>query len=413
MSDGSKGHTFAFARDSRGQILVLTAVALPVLLGIAALALDVGFMYDYRRRAQTAADAAAMSAALHMITNPSATNADLTTVARQDASYNGFSDGVNDISVTLHRPPISGHYAGDSSHLQVLVTRPTPTFLAVVLGRYTMDVGAAATAGLGSANGCLYALRQDPGVKSLEISNTKVVDAANCDAFGNGKLFVDGDLTVNSVSVAGAREGIGTVTAPAGAYYNTGQYVTDPLAYLPWPTECTSWGGTLALSGTMTYNLPAAPNDFGCWDKIEVAPYSNITLGPGRYHAQNGVFLKGPSNTQGAGLTFFLHNDKMEIVGDAQLRAPVSGTYAGILMFVHRTAAKDVLIANTSRVNLNGTIYSQQGKILFAGITTGVIDYSIFVAGDVFFADSGLIQMNVDLSSLPGGGPIRRIKLKD
>jgi len=410
MSQGRTRPTLEFARDSRGQILVMSVLAMPVLIGIAGLALDVGFLFDYRRRAQTAADAGATSAAMYLVSNPGSSVSDLVTIARQDATFNGFTHGTDSITVTLHRPPISGYYAGDNNHVQVVVQRPTPTFLMRVLGRASMLVGASAVAGPGSASGCLYALRQDPGVKSLDVSNTKVVDAANCDAFGNGKLFNDGTLTVNSVSVAGIREGTGTVNAPAGAYYNTGTFVADPLVSLSWPTECTSWGGDLLLSGTTTYNLPVG--GFGCFNKIEVAPNSNVTLGPGRYHAKDGVFLKGPSNTTGTGVTFFTYNDKMEIVGDATLRAPTTGPYAGILIFVSRTAAKDILVGNTSNVNLNGTIYSQSGKILFGGITTGTIDYSIFVAGEILFSDSGLIQMNNDFSSLPGA-PIKRVKLKD
>lgn len=398
-------------RDTRGQILVLTVLAMPVLIGITALALDVGFMFDYRRRAQAAADAAAMSAGLHMNINPGLSTGDLTTVARQDAGFNGFTNGTDDISVTLHRPPISGFFTGDNNHLQVVIERPTPMFLMRVLGRYTMTVGATAVAGLGSHSGCLYALRREPGTKSMEVPNTKTVNATNCEAYGNGKFFVDGSLTINSVTATGAREGVGTITASAGQQYNTGVFVEDPLAALPWPTECSSFGGDLLLSGTQTYNLPMS--GYGCFNKIEVAPNSNITFGPGRYHANNGIFLKGPSNTQGAGVTFFSYNDKIELVGDVTLRAPSSGTYSGILFFVHRTVAKEIVIANTAVVNLNGTLYSQSGKILFSGITTGVIDYSIFVAGDILFADSGLVEMNADFSTLSGGGPIRRVKVKD
>jgi Flp pilus assembly protein TadG len=50
-------------RDSKGQTLVLVALAMMVLLGMAALALDAGNLYLQRRQAQTAADAGALAAA--------------------------------------------------------------------------------------------------------------------------------------------------------------------------------------------------------------------------------------------------------------------------------------------------------------------------------------------------------------
>src|SRR5687767_3792591 len=379
-------------RDSRGQVLVITALALPVVIGFVALALDAGFMFDYKRRAQTAADAGALGAALYMAANAGATNTDLETVARQDTGYNGFTHGTTNITVTLNRPPVlSTDYSGNSDYVEVVVSRPTPTFLMGVLGWTSMTVGASAVAGVSSASGCLYALKPDTGVKSLDVSNTKTVNALNCDALGNGKLFVDGTVNLNSVTAAGAREGSGTITAPGGIVVNTGAFVSDPLAYLADPTECTSWGGDLTIPAGTNYTIPGGA-EFICVNKIETL--GDATLGPGRYHAQNGVFLKSPGTVTGSGVTFFTYNDKMEITGNATLSAPTSGPSTGILIFVNRTVAKEVIIGNTAVVNLTGVIYSKTGKILFGGTTSGAITYSILVAGEILFSDSGTLTFN-------------------
>src|SRR5688572_16685123 len=284
-------------RDSRGQVLVVTALMLPVVIGMVALALDAGFLFDYRRRAQTAADAGALSAALHMAANGSASNTDLETVARQDTSFNGFTHGTTSITVTLNRPPVlSADYAGNNAYVEVVVSRPTPTFLMGVLGWTSMTVGASAVAGVSSAAGCLYALKQDTGVKSLDVSNLKTVNALNCDALGNGKLFVDGTVNLNSVTAAGAREGSGTINcAPGCITVNTGVFVGDPLAYLADPTECSgSFGGDLLLGNGSNYTMPVGV-EVQCFNKIETT--GTVTLGPGRYHAQNGVLLKAGTTT--------------------------------------------------------------------------------------------------------------------
>ena len=47
--------------DNRGQTLVLVAIALVVLFGMAGLALDGGQVYLMRRQMQTAADAGALA----------------------------------------------------------------------------------------------------------------------------------------------------------------------------------------------------------------------------------------------------------------------------------------------------------------------------------------------------------------
>ena len=50
-------------RSEKGQVLVLVALAIIVLLGFAALAIDVGFMYSTRHELQRSADAGALAGA--------------------------------------------------------------------------------------------------------------------------------------------------------------------------------------------------------------------------------------------------------------------------------------------------------------------------------------------------------------
>jgi len=50
-------------RGNRGQVLVLVALAIFVLLGFAALGIDVGFMYSVRHELQRSADAGALAGA--------------------------------------------------------------------------------------------------------------------------------------------------------------------------------------------------------------------------------------------------------------------------------------------------------------------------------------------------------------
>src|SRR5918999_6255709 len=101
-------------RNHRGQVLVLSALAMPVVVFIVALAVDVGYLFDYRRQAQTAADAGAQAAALQLYTTASTSFAALQTAARDDAAVNGFAHGTDGITVTVNRPPLAGHYRGDN-----------------------------------------------------------------------------------------------------------------------------------------------------------------------------------------------------------------------------------------------------------------------------------------------------------
>src|SRR5687767_324529 len=96
-------------RWERGQAIVLLALALVGLLGFAAVALDGGNIYTEQRRAQSAADNAALAAAfqyMSVITN----TATLSNTALANANVNGYDNNGTSNKVTFHRPPLNGAY---------------------------------------------------------------------------------------------------------------------------------------------------------------------------------------------------------------------------------------------------------------------------------------------------------------
>src|SRR4051812_37917450 len=74
-------------RDESGQALVLPAVMLALLLGMAGLAIDVGSWYHAQRNAQAVADASALAAA-------QALPGDTTTARAQAVDYASRNNGV-------------------------------------------------------------------------------------------------------------------------------------------------------------------------------------------------------------------------------------------------------------------------------------------------------------------------------
>ena len=83
-------------RSERGQALVLAALAMVVILGFAALSIDVGYWYSQKREVQKAVDAAALAGAQELPDNPAAAEA----VAREYLAKNGITD-EDTISVTF------------------------------------------------------------------------------------------------------------------------------------------------------------------------------------------------------------------------------------------------------------------------------------------------------------------------
>jgi len=76
--------------DKRGLSAVTVAVSMPVLFGVAGLGVDTGLWYAMKRQNQSAADAAALSAAYEVIGNHTNVATDLTPAASEAATRNNY-----------------------------------------------------------------------------------------------------------------------------------------------------------------------------------------------------------------------------------------------------------------------------------------------------------------------------------
>jgi len=117
------------AQTDSGQAIILLVLALVGVLGFAALAIDGGNIFTEQRRAQNAADNAALGAAYDYSQGVTSLGT-LTTSARANAALNGFDNNGTSNWVDFYSPPTSGPYAGNANYMQVVITRTVPTALA-------------------------------------------------------------------------------------------------------------------------------------------------------------------------------------------------------------------------------------------------------------------------------------------
>lgn len=132
----------ASARSERGQALFLILITLLLILGFAALAVDVGNIFNQRRRAQSAADSAAMAA----VSVISQQNPHWRAAALKAANDNGFNNDGETNQVDLYHPPISGPYSGDSEYFQVVIHLTTAPIFAQFVFSGSQDQSVEATA---------------------------------------------------------------------------------------------------------------------------------------------------------------------------------------------------------------------------------------------------------------------------
>src|SRR5262245_26966471 len=107
----------------RGIVAVLVAVSLVMLVGIVAVAIDGGLVFDNSRRVYAAADAAALAAAedlfLRWQTGKGVdTGGTAKAAALAVAAANGFANDGTTNTVTVNIPPASGPKTGKAGYAE-------------------------------------------------------------------------------------------------------------------------------------------------------------------------------------------------------------------------------------------------------------------------------------------------------
>jgi hypothetical protein len=389
----------------KGQAIVILAVAIVVLLGFTALALDGGMVFTERRHDQNAADAAALSGALQKANSRSDATAIL--AAHNSAVGNGFSVDQMSVSIDNNYQDFSGNYI----LVTVVMTTTTPTNFAQLITRSPLKnvVNATARARLSAP----------------AMAGTAIVAMGNCIDDGSGHqisvvggghaggvLTFQGGMFVNTPENSSNECAInppnsaGTpgITAQTGyQIYSVGSYdysgtahlspspittginggvsITDPWVSKPEPT-CTTNGSTFS-SGGQTHYRPGYYGGSG-----------QPNLGAGVL--EKGIFcitgnIGGNINidaTAGVVLYFISGGPVFHGNGDFRLNAPDSSTclgsdpdtsasctYAGFAIFMARSNTSTISLTGNGAYKIVGLVYAINGGIeAKGGGTTGCDD---------------------------------------
>jgi hypothetical protein len=388
--------------------MVFAAVTVVVLLGVTGLVLDAGNLSDYRHRIQTAADAAAIAGAREVRRNKTISAADLQTFVNRAAAENGFTNGSNGISITVHHAPTPGSFAGNSRYVEVIISRAVPTYFMGMFGRTEVDVGIRSVAGAGASGGCLVALSGTEG-KAFQTSGSGInVDFQGCSVAVNSTatdaFFISssGTVSANGIDVVGGASYRGANVTPTPSTNATP--MSDPLSDLaePTPGVCTPAKTDYRLNSGTAVLSP------GTYCGEIIIQNATVSFSPGLYILKDGALnIKGSSVITGTGVTFFTVGTTSKATSlssssSVTLSAPTTGPYAGIL-FADRL--NDPGLANTFSAGtmvLNGVVYYPHQHVEWKG--GGAADYTILITDTIKFTGNSVIKS--DYSALPGGSPV-------
>jgi Flp pilus assembly protein TadG len=338
-----------FKGDESGQVLVIVALCAAVLLGCMALAVDVGQIFYMKRQIQTAADAAAIAAALEISQCGTSYHCPVMQAAAKSAvAENGLTadtfltqcatDSGTGLTLTLNNGPCAlgtndPHY-NSTSYAEAVITKRQPTLFASTLGMGKIAITARAEAGAVNSDYCLFvsANNTSTGAGTVMTMNSGGQLTASCgiivDSGATSALW----LNSGSHTKATAIDVHGTYSSNNGAHYdptptNNAPAVSDPLSWVQAPTvsSCTSVSPISSKGQTLSA---------GTYCGLNLNSGSSLTLNPGVYVMSGYINVGSGATLSGNGVTIYFASGTLQANSGSSINlvAPTSGSYAGILI---------------------------------------------------------------------------------
>jgi hypothetical protein len=390
--------------SERGSVAITVALALTVLLGLAALVVDVGLNWAARTSAQTAADSAALAGASRLLVDgPSAAiltvedllGKNLVTPGPAGWALDGQEDNGEIVCWTLPGPPPAttpppGFRCPAGSNALRVITPPINVqyAFAPVLGKRSNSIKAMAGAAAGPAapNNCVLCVLEPTAPDAMLLNPTDtggirvdgggiVVNSRSSSAL---HLLGLGDVSAEQIRVIGRAlvpVGGGQLLPPAE---EGGPPAVDPLADLRPPDQVDPLllpgGNTAQVITTNTTLLP------GVYPNIDVQS-GTLTLEPGVYvvtdsqpghpgfAVRDGAQVVGnratiylacqnyPTPCGGNGTRFRLENG-----GEFNVSPPTTGEYAGLSIFADKGNTRSIQLLG--EVDLRGAVYAASARLV-------------------------------------------------
>jgi hypothetical protein len=172
----------------RGQVLIIGAVAMVVLLGIAALVIDLGFSWMLRRQEQNAVDPAAVAAARYLPSGDwDAAWEEACFYVKQHGFFesdNASCDAAEAAGNMYVGYPIHGDFVGDTNKVEVWINADHPVFFGRILGQSEAWVATSAVAANGGS-----------GVGNASPNALVAFDPTSC---GAGQINGNGEVNITT-----------------------------------------------------------------------------------------------------------------------------------------------------------------------------------------------------------------------
>jgi hypothetical protein len=415
------------------------ALAMTVLLGFAALVIDIGLNWAARTSAQTAADSAALAGASRLVAdggaaalltvNQGLTDNGIALPGKVDWATDGDDSNGEVVCWTLpDDPPGPGANCPDGSNaLQVTTPAIEVQYaFAPLLGEGSREIKARAAAAAGPAapNNCVLCMLDlddaaalfATGTGGIEVSGGGIV--VNSDDAGAVAVPGLGDVSANQIRVVGGID----VPTTGGLFplpETGGPPVPDPLADLPTPDELPI---PPAPAPTPVQDITGAITlTPGVYERITVRGGATLTLEEGVYvvtdfstldpfHTGFRVLDGGRVQSTGDGVTIYLACEdyptpcdgagtrfRLDPGSEFLASPPATGEYAGLSVFADPGNTRSQQLRGA--VTLAGAVYAASARLIVFSTADVQVD-SLVVVDRLTAASAFPLRVNYD-PSLP------------
>lgn len=404
-------HRNALLNNRRGAVGVMVGMLTPMVLGFAALGVEAGMWFSAKRALQTAADAAAVSAAMELAAGGDIDDAEA--AAQTDAARNGVAAPD---TVTVNAPPTSGAHADDEGAVEVVAQRTQAALFSRIFLPQGLTISARAVAAGGGSpfDMCFLALDPDDSGSVLLENNAQTPEACGVavnsssatalklknNARINGKASVVGGYkTENNSSVAEIKTG-------ANAYADP--YAGSDPGPLPAcsPTPC-------AASANAKVTLNPGRYCGGC----DLGNNATVTLNSGTYFIQGQLKVQNNVKVSGNNVTFVLVDGAtMSLSNNAKitLTAPTTGALAGLAFMSEADSPYlEQKLSNNVSLAVRGAFYFPNQKLTIENNTNSPGGCTQFVAKNLHFKNNADLDNQCEGSgvrSIGGGGAVRLVE---
>lgn len=421
-------------RKRSGQAALMVTLCLPVSMGMLGLVVDVGWSYWRTEACRTAAEAAAMAAALQAKDNysgtsfscgtqvactststtyvtcpssPSSPASDNLQTGCLYAKQNGFTYGGNSNRQNVrYAAGTTGSPITTNSPdywVRFVVAERIPTLFSAVLGQPWMNVSARSTAGVYKpAGACVYALGTQAAT-GISLGGGATV-SAGCGVWDNS-TNTSGSLSCsNNTTLSGGTAGItlgGASGCPQATPTPTTNQpaATDPFANVQTPPDMNRCDST-GIDQNSHITMPADGVFEVCNGGMSMNANKTLTLPAGLYYLKNGTISWQNGTVNGTGVTIYLAGPSVSGISingnvSVNLSAPTSGPYDGLVIYQNRnlTSPPSHSMNGGSTMLFQGTIYLPGSYVSYSGgngtnITALVANQINFTGNSTFGTDT-------------------------